>query len=262
MVRTAIALSTLVLTAGLAHAAIPGTGRIVAGHDANMLSTYTAREQEARMAVNIAQFITQKSTGGTLLMIEPSTTSVLHDYSAGVEAALVAAGFTIAVTQDTSWDAERLSGFDGIFVGTIFDEPYRTLSTGALNSFVQSGKGVYMFSGMGPDRVSEAAALNQFLSPHGLTFDDSEGPGRGGYNGVYETAINSEHELFAGVTSLRSANGMNVLWNEGNMDASLVQVDEFRNGLFGVVENVPVPTPGALALAALGGTLLTRRKRH
>jgi hypothetical protein len=85
MVRSAIALSTLLVAAGLAQAAIPGTGRIVAGHDANTLSTYTATSQEAQFAVNLAKFISQKPTGGNILLVEPSSTSVLHDYSPMVE---------------------------------------------------------------------------------------------------------------------------------------------------------------------------------
>jgi hypothetical protein len=207
MVRTALtAIGMLSLIASAqAGLAQPTGGRLVAGHDANVLSTYTARDQEARFAVNIARFITQQHTGGNLLLIEPSITSTLHDYSPIVEQSLSSAGFNITVTQNTNWTAEELASFDGIFVGTIFDQPYRSVEKGALDTFLTSGGGVYLFSGMGPDREGEANALNTFLTPYGLLFDSSQGPGNGGYNGIYNTSITSDHELFDGISAAQTA---------------------------------------------------------
>lgn len=262
MVRCTIATLGLITVATAAHAGVaPATGgRLVAGHDANVLSTYTAREQEARFAVNLARFITQSNTGGNLLLIEPSATSTLHDFSPAVEQSLIDAGFTITVTQSTDFTAESLANFDGVFVGTVFDQPYRTIQKGALDSYLASGGGVYLFSGMGPDLEGEANALNNFLTPYGLTFDTTPGPGNGGYNGIYETIINSDHEIFDGVTALRSANGMNLRWNEGRMDAMIVQFGPQGEGLYGVVTNI-VPAPGVIALSGIGGLLVMRRKR-
>jgi hypothetical protein len=262
MVRTALtAIGMLSLIASAqAGLAQPTGGRLVAGHDANVLSTYTARDQEARFAVNIARFITQQHTGGNLLLIEPSITSTLHDYSPLVEQSLSSAGFNITVTQNTNWTAEELASFDGIFVGTIFDQPYRSVEKGALDTFLTSGGGVYLFSGMGPDREGEANALNTFLTPYGLLFDSSQGPGNGGYNGIYNTSITSDHELFDGITALRSANGQNLRFNESNFNARIIQAGLQGEGLYGVVTNI-VPAPGVIALSGIGGLLVLRRKR-
>jgi hypothetical protein len=272
MVRRAISVSTLSLLAfaGAAQADIvhvPGTGRIVAAHDANTLSTHKAGEQEARFALNVAKFLTQASSGGSILMIEASTVSSIHDYSPLVESALTDAGFGITVTQQTDWTLSQLEAFDAIFVGTIFDEPYRTIDASLLTQFVQGGRGVYVFGGMGPDREGEAAALNNFVAPLGLSFDANEGPGLGGYNGVYETPVGSMHPIFEGVAHLRSANGLNVrptsfegiseVAGEANMLLSSTKGD----GLYGVITGVPVPTPGAIALFGAGGVLMLRRKR-
>lgn len=272
MVRRAISVSTLSLFAfaGAAHADIvhvPGTGRVVAAHDANTLSTHKAGEQEARFAVNVAKFLTQAPAGGSILMIEASATSSIHDYSPAVESALADAGFGITVTQQTDWTLSQLETFDAIFVGTIFDEPYRTIDTGLLTQFVRGGRGVYVFGGMGPDRESEANALNSFVAPLGLTFDTGEGPGLGGYNGVYETPVASMHPIFEGVTHLRSANGLNVRptvfegFSESAGEASMLLSSTNGDGLYGVITGVPVPTPGAIALFGVGGMLMLRRRR-
>jgi hypothetical protein len=262
MIRTAVTAVGMVVIAASAQAglSLPTGGRLVAGHDANVLSTFTAREQEARFAVNLARFITQRSTGGNLLMIEPSTTSVLHDFSPAVEQSLTDAGFTITVTQNTNFTAQALSAFDGIFVGTVFDEPYRMIGNAALDTYLANGGGVYLFSGMGPDLQGEAAALNSFLTPYGLSYDTTPGPGNGGYNGIYNTIITSDHEIFDGITTLRSANGMNLSWNENRMDARIVQFGADGEGLYGVVTNI-VPAPGVIALAGVGGLMVMRRRR-
>ena len=262
MIRSTIAMLGLVALTASTQAGVVASqgGRLVAGHDANVLSTYTAREQEARFAVNLARFITQRETGGNLLLIEPSAQTTIHDYSPIVEQSLTAAGFNITVTQSTDFTAESLAAYDGVFVGTVFDQPYRTIEKGALDSYLASGGGVYLFSGMGPDLDGEAAALNNFLTPYGLSFDPTPGPGNGGYNGIYNTIINSEHEIFTGITELRSANGMNLRWQEGRMDAMIVQYGPQREGLYGVVTNI-VPAPGVIALSGIGGLLVMRRKR-
>ncbi len=262
MIRSTVAILGLVALTASTQAGVIATqgGRLVAGHDANVLSTYTAREQEARFAVNLARFITQRETGGNLLLIEPSATSSIHDFSPMVEQSLTQAGFSITVTQSTDFTAESLAAYDGVFVGTVFDQPYRTIEKGALDSYLASGGGVYLFSGMGPDLEGEAAALNNFLTPYGLSFDTIVGPGNGGYNGIYNTTIDSEHEIFTGITELRSANGMNLRWQEGRMDAMIVQYGAQGEGLYGVVTNI-VPAPGVIALSGIGGLLVMRRKR-
>jgi hypothetical protein len=272
MVRRAITASTLSLLAltGIATADIvhvPGTGRVVAGHDANTLSTHKAGAQEARFAVNVARFLTQADAAGSILMIEPSVTSVIHNYSPVVRSALVDAGFSITVTQQTDWSLAQLESFDAIFVGTIFDEPYRTIDADILTQFVRTGRGAYVFGGMGPDRAMEAATLNNFIAPLGLTFDTAEGPGLGGYNGVFETPVASSHPIFEGVTHLRSANGLNVRPTmfegvaESAGDSAMLLASTKGDGLYGVITGIPVPTPGAIALFGAGGVLMLRRRR-
>jgi hypothetical protein len=273
MVRRAISVSTLSLLlalAGTAHADIvhvPGTGRIVAAHDANTLSTHKAGEQEARFAVNVAKFLTQAPAGGSILMVEASTISSIHDYSPVVESALANAGFDITVTQQTDWTLSQLEGFDAIFIGTIFDDAYRTIDAGLLTQFVRGGRGVYVFGGMGPDRATEAGVLNNFVAPLGLSFDAAEGPGLGGYNGVYETPVASMHPIFEGVTHLRSANGLNVRptmfegLSESAGEANMLLSSTKGDGLYGVITGVPVPTPGAFALFGAGSVLMLRRRR-
>ena len=57
MIRSTIAMLGLVALTASTQAGVVASqgGRLVAGHDANVLSTYTAREQEARFAVNLAR---------------------------------------------------------------------------------------------------------------------------------------------------------------------------------------------------------------
>jgi hypothetical protein len=272
MVRSAISVSILSLLsiAGAAQADVvhvPGTGRIVAAHDANTFSTHKAGEQEARFAVNVAKFLTQSPGGASILMVEASTMTSIHDYSPIVESALSDAGFGITITQQTDWTLSELEAFDAIFVGTIFDEPYRTIDAELLTQFVRGGRGVYVFGGMGPDREQEATALNNFVAPLGLTFDAEAGPGLGGYNGVFEASVSSSHPIFEGVTHLRSANGLNVRptmfegASESAGDASMLLASSSGDGLYGVITGVPVPTPGAIALFGAGGVLMMRRRR-
>ncbi|MEM9412630.1 MAG: hypothetical protein AAGA30_16070, partial [Planctomycetota bacterium] len=117
---------------------------VVVGHDVNTFATLFAGPNEVQFAVNVARYITQGKPDANLLLLG-SLNDTSRDFSADVEAALQADGFSVTIESDYSID---LDNFDGLFVSKDFPIS-EFVDNDALIEFVQTGGGVYLAGGVG-----------------------------------------------------------------------------------------------------------------
>ncbi len=232
---------------------------IVVGHDINTLGSFVAGAQEATFAVNVAAFLTAGDPTKNLLLFESNPGDGTRNFSPGILAALVSAGFSVSVTPDYT---TPFGGFDAIFVAQDFPV-VGFLNNAALINYVNGGGSVYLAGGVGPVAATEAAGWSAFLNNYGLAFAST------GYNGINSVAITSVHPIFAGIATLGSGNGQSITNLGTNVNAQIVQFSGAQ-GVYAVVnvpqDEVPAPIPEpttalllCTGLAALGAV---RRARH
>jgi len=209
--------------------------RIVVANDVNTLSTSLATQSQAIFAVNVANFLTEGDSDKDLLLFEHFVDQN-HDFSSGVESALVNAGYSITVTTDYS---TPFNDYDGIFVSQSF--PSIFLDNADLIDFVESGGGVYLAGGRSSTATIEAAGWNTFLNHFGLGFVPI-------YNQIYgNITITSSHPIFNGVSVLGNGNGNSIINLGTNPNAEIVQ-SFGTQGLYAVVD-VPLSNADSSVIA-------------
>ena len=221
--------------------AVLSSGRIVAGHDVNTLSSSLAGPNESQFAVNIATWLTG-ATSGKILAVESSPGDSTRDYSPVVKSALSNAGFAVTyVSNSSTVSALTLSDvqqYGAIFVGETF--PTRaSISPSVLTQYVKGGGNVYVYGGVGQEPAVEAAFFNPFLQVFGLAFDTAS------YNGLFSPIlVTSTHPIFNGITgkTLGSGIGQDIYDLGTNPNASIVQF-QGQHGVYAVVDNYPGVSP-------------------
>ena len=209
--------------------------RIVVANDVNTLSTSLATQSQGIFAVNVANFLTEGDSDKDLLLFEHFVDQN-HDFSSGVESALVNAGYSITVTTDYS---TPFNDYDGIFVSQSF--PSIFLDNADLIDFVESGGGVYLAGGRSSTATIEAAGWNTFLNHFGLGFVPI-------YNQIYgNITITSSHPIFNGVSVLGNGNGNSIINLGTNPNAEIVQ-SFGTQGLYAVVD-VPLSNADSSVIA-------------
>jgi hypothetical protein len=217
-------------------------GNVVVGHDVNTLGTIDAGTNESTFAVNVANFLTAGDATKNLLLFDSSPFDGSRNYSPVVLNALSAAGFNVTVTTNY---AMSFTGFNAIFVAEQFPS-ITFLNNSAMINYVNSGGGVYLAGGVGPDAGFESAGWSTFLNNFGLAFATQ-------YNGLFNVPITSPNPIFAGVTSLNCGDGQSIIDLGTNPNAQIVQFDGTQ-GVYAVV-NSAVPEPTAFVLLLLGAGL-------
>jgi RHS repeat-associated protein len=214
------------------------SGRIVAGHDVNTLSSSVAGPNEDQFAVNLARWLTAASAG-KILAVESAPSDGTRNYAPSVKAALAAANFTVnyisnaaIVSAVTLADLEE---YDAVFVGITYPVE-TTISPSVLTQYVNAGGNVYIYGGVDGIPSGEAAFLNPFLQNFGLAFDTVS------YNGLTLVNITSTHPIFNGLTgkTLGSGNGQDIHDLGTNPLASIIQF-QGPHGVYAVV-NAPTAT--------------------
>ena len=136
-------------------------------------------------------------------------------------------------TQGTNEDltVENLKKYDWIYLaGPVANVNSSTLNR-ALKNYVDQGGNVYISAGTGDfgSAEGEAAYFNPFLANFGLRYGSSENEIRGSIN------PNSDHPIFANVSSLYYNNGNSVGLTGDNDKARIVSVHA-GEGLFGIFD--------------------------
>ena len=107
-------------------------------------------------------------------------------------------------------------------MGIAARDDFRVPDAGAFGDYIRAGGGAYVFSGVGSDRIEEAAALNTMIGDFGILFDSGCGPGNGCYNGVNGVAVDpAAHPIFEGITTLLSGNGQYMEVTTGQVVAAV-----------------------------------------
>ena len=199
-------------------------GRIVVSHNVNTLSTSIAGEQETVFATNVAEWLIGEQ-GGSILAIE-SNSDRGRDYAPGIESALTDAGFDLTVTQETDFSLSELQAYDAVFLGQTFPM-LGVVDNQALIDYVNSGGSVYLYAGVGPNAIQEAANWDEFLNAFGLDFANQ-------YNDVFSGTFTSDHPIFDGVETLASSHGLSVIDLEpNNLNNQIVQSRVDGTALYG-----------------------------
>ncbi len=203
--------------------------RIFVGHDINTLASQFGGTQEQEFAVNLANWLTN-DTSGSLLLIQSATDS-FRNYNPNVVTALEDAGFSVTITLDVDQSLADLQAYDAVFTGISFPVP-QVVDNQALIDYVESGGGVYLFGGILnlSDAAVEAAAWDPFLNHFGLAFDPT------GYNGFGTVPVDSSHPVLDGITSLRSGFGSRLIDLEPNNAANEILVTAQGVDLYAVYE--------------------------
>src|SRR4051812_18210716 len=233
-----IATSFFAIKAGNAIA-----GAIVVGDDVNTFGTFLAGANEARFAINVGNFLTTGQATKNLLLFESAPGDGTRDFSPVILNALTTAGFSVTVTTNY---AMPFTGFDAIFTEQKFPT-VAFLDNNSLINYVNSGGGVYIVGGVGPNAAVEAAGWATFLNNFGLGLVNS-------YNGFTNIPITSGNPIFAGVTSLNVGNGQSIIDLGTNPNAQIVQTFQGQN-VFAVVTGAQVPSvpePTSLSLLLTG----------
>jgi hypothetical protein len=216
-------------------------GNIVVGHDVNTLGTAVAGANESTFAVNVANSLTAGDATKNLLLFEATPNDGSRDYAQVVLNALSTAGFNVTVTTNY---AMSFSGFNAIFVAEQYPA-INFLNNNAMINYVNSGGGVYLAGGVGPDPGVESAGWSTFLNHFGLAFATQ-------YNGLTNVPITSSNPIFAGVTSLNCGDGQSIIDLGTNPNAQIVQFDG-NQGVYATVSvNSAVPEPCSFVLLILG----------
>jgi hypothetical protein len=217
---------------------------IVVGHDINTLGSFVAGSQEAKFAVNVANFLTSGSSAKNLLLFNSNPGDGTRDFAPGVLNALATAGFAVTVTANYT---TPFSGFDALFLAQDFPT-VAFLNNAALIDYVNGGGSVYLAGGVGPSASGEATGWSAFLSNYGLAFESA------GYNGINNVAITSVHPVFAGITALGSGNGQSIIDLGTNSNTQIIQFAGTQ-GVYAVVDFpdlAPIPEPATALLLSLG----------
>jgi hypothetical protein len=223
-------------------------GNIVVGHDVNTLGTIDAGTNEATFAVNVANYLTAGDATKNLLLFEATPGDGSRDYSPVVLNALTAAGFNVTVTSNY---AMSFTGFNAIFTAEQYPS-ITFLNNSAMINYVNSGGGVYLAGGVGPDPAVESAGWSTFLNNFGLAFATQ-------YNGLTNVPITSSNPIFNGVTSLNCGDGQSIIDLGTNPNAQIVQFDGTQ-GVYAVASSaVPEPTSFVLLLVGAGLSLLVSK---
>ena len=136
-------------------------------------------------------------------------------------------------TQGTNEDlaVENLKKYDWIYLaGKVRDVNSSTLNQ-ALKNYVDQGGNVYISAGTNAwgSAEGEAAFFNPFLANYGLRYEPRE-------NDINKSLNpNSDHPIFANVSSLYYNNGNSVSLTGGNDKARIVSVHAGQ-GLFGIFD--------------------------
>jgi len=198
-------------------------GRIVVSHDVNPLSTSIADTQAEAFAVNCADWMTEVATGPKRLLLFECATEPLRDYSPGVEAALVGAGYDITVTRDISLTINDFMAYDAVFFGLRVPEG-GGLSQPDLIQYVVSGGSVYVYGGATDGILDDRDATNEFLAAFGMEFNACC------TTPVTPITITGTHPIFDGITVLPSGVGQDVI-NINPADPRTLEVEVLPNGL-------------------------------
>jgi len=248
-----------ILPAALLIGAGAAQGGIIVGHDVVTLSSTYSGAAEQQFAVNIAKQLTGGS--GNILMIE-SGSDALRDYGDATVQAIRDAGFGVHVDRfedGYASDISTLDQYDAVFFGTRRGNNLMP-DMDQLHSFMDGGGSAYVFGGNGPNALTEAHALNQFLNPYGAGFLETSS--YNGSNGFQVT--DGSHPLFEGLEGefIRASNGNAVLDLGTESDSSetfYADVNGFP--LLSMVDTVAVPAPGTAAILGVLGFGAVRRRR-
>jgi len=233
-------------------------GEIVVGHDINTFSTSLDGAVERQYALNIANHLT--GGAGNILLIE-SAGDPLRDFSDGMISTLQDAGFGVTldgVDDGYASEIQNLGNYDAVFFGV---ESGTNLIPDAdlLHAYMNNGGSAYVAGGVGPNAPAEAQALNQFLTPYGVMFRETER-----YNRSSGFTVSEEGGIFEGLAGefIRASNGSAIV-SMGFEDADAQVFFDDRDGFAQVsMVSIPsVPSPGATALLGLGVLLGSRRRR-
>jgi hypothetical protein len=241
------------LLSALALASMAQANRIVVNGDewtfANFSynapgSGYTAPNDGARFAINVADWLTAGSAGKSVLNLSQNAALV----NVGFQSSLMSAGYSVTLGSGAPVTLPGLLAYDAIFLGE------NAVSTSVLIDYVNAGGNVYLMGGVGVS--GEDAIWDPFLNAFGLDFGE-------GYNGIgspYSPAnmslpISGSHPILAGVDHLQMGNG-NTIYDINASDARGQIVASYNGfGILAVYDgNGPaaVPEPGTLALMGLG----------
>lgn len=237
--------SLMILLVPHASAGEDPVGRIVVAHDVNTLATARADDQSALFAANVAEYLIGHDSGDVLL-IETEPPFMGTAYAPEVVDAITDAGFGVVVA-DALEPLPPLHGFDAVFVGIAERDVFTTIDPLVFTEYIRDGGGAYVFSGVGSDRLAEAAALNQLIEPFGIAFDGARvNDGPGGYNDIRNVAIDPlAHPIFAGIAVLRAGNGQCMTLVGGVPGAHIVWSAEIPGGpcaVYGVIEVPACPS--------------------